>query len=673
METPQSIATGLAFLAYMLGVAGLAWWAGRFLARPKSFVSEYFLGSRNMSSWTLAISFAATCISGGTFAGFPALIYTHGWIMFLWIGSYMVFPLVAMGLMGKRLNQLSHRTGAITIPDILRDRFESPALGLFASLSIVLFLTVNLVAQFKSGAIILDVLLTGTPGYQSQVIPLFQSALERVDFLGLTQGNLSPGYIFSLLLFAFTVVLYTMYGGFRAVVWTDVLQGIVMLVGVLVLLPTVLYQAGGLSHATQTLAAQKPRTTIGTIQLDQAIHYVSLDDDPTPTFIEHVLVNENAPPITLLATQNQDHSRLWRIELARGPAGRPIASAAQVVEFLQNHSDPRGKLQASLVKNVGQGPPAITPSPVRLIDGLSQLYGPSTTSTGLPFHPLGMAISFFIFWSFSGAGHPGFLVRLLAFRDSRDLRYSIVTVTIYFALIYIPLVFIFVAARTLIDPGELPAGPDSIMPTVATRLVHPLLAGILIAAPYSAVMSTVSSFLLVISSSLVRDLYQRSRRASADEKVVTLLSYVGTGLVGLVVTLLALDPPPFLQDVVVFASSGISATFLAATLLGIYWPGMTRAGAWASMISGFAIVVGAHAPIFAKRLGWLSAGQPIIPLGLDPFVWACAVSLFLGVLVSKWTNHPADTRLAGCSHKVFQTFFGPRPSSRSLTASDFAS
>ncbi len=129
METPRGIATGLAFLAYMISVGLLALLAGRWLAKPKSFTSEYFLGNRSMSSWALAISFAATCISGGTFAGFPALIYSQGWIMFLWIGSYMVFPLVAMGLMGKRLNQLSHRTGAITIPDILRDRFDSPTLS----------------------------------------------------------------------------------------------------------------------------------------------------------------------------------------------------------------------------------------------------------------------------------------------------------------------------------------------------------------------------------------------------------------------------------------------------------------------------------------------------------------------------------------------------------------
>jgi sodium/pantothenate symporter len=651
MDTPRGIGAGLAFLAYMASVAGLAWWSGRYLSKPRSFVNEYFLGSRNMSSWALALSFAATCISGGTFAGFPALIYTHGWVMFLWIGSYMVFPLVAMGLMGKRLNQLSHRTGAITIPDILRDRFDSSGISLFASLAIIFFLTVNLVAQFKSGAIILDVLLRDTPGYRNAILPAFGRILDQLPFLGLTGSSDRTGYILSLLIFAFTVVVYTMYGGFRAVVWTDVLQGIVMLVGVLILLPTVLIKAGGMTAVSEKLARESPRATIGTTQWDQAIRYTAHATSAGPVWVEHQLVGPHRPAIAIEIVPHPQQGQLLRVELRADRENRPMASAREVVEAIQQHPEAETLLQASLMKNIGEGKPAITSAPVRLVDGLDQLYGPSITSSGQAFHPLGLAISFFIFWSFSGAGHPGFLVRLLAFRNSRDIRYSIITVTIYFALIYIPLVFIFVAARTLIDPGELPSGADSIMPTVATRLVHPLLAGILIAAPYSAVMSTVSSFLLVISSSLVRDLYQRPLGRSADERMVTLLSYLGTGLVGLVVTWMALDPPPFLQDVVVFASSGISATFLAVTLLGIYWPAMTKAGAWASMFSGFAIVVGAHFPILAKRWGWPGAGAPLIPLGLDPFVWACAVSLMLGLLVSRWTRpgSPAVTAL----------FFGP--------------
>ena len=74
-----------------------------------------------------------TAISGGSFTGFPALIYTYGWVLALWIASYMVVPMTAMVWLGKRLNQVAGPvSGAVTVPDVFRDRFASPALGLVA-------------------------------------------------------------------------------------------------------------------------------------------------------------------------------------------------------------------------------------------------------------------------------------------------------------------------------------------------------------------------------------------------------------------------------------------------------------------------------------------------------------------------------------------------------------
>ena len=61
--------------------------------------------------------------------GFPSLVYTHGWVVALWIASYMVVPITGFGVLGKRLAQLSRRTGAITVPDLFRARFDSPRWG----------------------------------------------------------------------------------------------------------------------------------------------------------------------------------------------------------------------------------------------------------------------------------------------------------------------------------------------------------------------------------------------------------------------------------------------------------------------------------------------------------------------------------------------------------------
>ena len=154
----SSNAVLITFLIYIIGVFLIAGLSNRLL-KNRNFLSEYFLGSRGLGVWAFALTLAATSSSGGSFMGFPSKIYTHGWSLGLWIGSYMVVPICVMGLLGKRINQVARISGAITIPDVLRDRFRSAPFGLIAVALIVFFMTFNLVAQFKAGSEILRTLL----------------------------------------------------------------------------------------------------------------------------------------------------------------------------------------------------------------------------------------------------------------------------------------------------------------------------------------------------------------------------------------------------------------------------------------------------------------------------------------------------------------------------------
>src|SRR5918998_807991 len=129
--------------------------------RKGSFLEKYFLGNRSLGAFAVALT--AAVMSGGTFVGFPSLVYSFGWVVALWIASYMSAPLTVLGILGKRIGQLSRKTGAITLPDLFRERFGSPALGLLTSLLIMVFLTVNLVPQFKAGALIMKIVLPARP------------------------------------------------------------------------------------------------------------------------------------------------------------------------------------------------------------------------------------------------------------------------------------------------------------------------------------------------------------------------------------------------------------------------------------------------------------------------------------------------------------------------------
>src|SRR5207248_10176303 len=153
----------------MVGVFLLGALAHRLLKKGE-FLKEYFLGDRGLGAWVLGLTYVATSVSAGSFVGFPSLIYKHGWIMALGIGGYMVGRLVSKGVLAKRLNQVSRLSGAITVPDVLRDRFQSPALGVLAGVFLLIFLTFNLVAQFKAGGLIMRQASAGiqdTAGYRN--------------------------------------------------------------------------------------------------------------------------------------------------------------------------------------------------------------------------------------------------------------------------------------------------------------------------------------------------------------------------------------------------------------------------------------------------------------------------------------------------------------------------
>jgi SSS family solute:Na+ symporter/sodium/pantothenate symporter len=522
-EPPTLVALVL-FTLISLGLGVLA----NFAQRKGNFLEKYFLGNRSLGAFAVALT--AAVMSGGTFVGFPSMVYTFGWVLGLWIASYMVAPLTVLGVLGKRIGQLSRKTGAITLPDLFRERFGSPALGLLTSLTVMLFLTTNLVAQFKAGAIILQVVLP------AEWIGWFSGG-----------GSSDPGYYVGLAIFAATVVAYTTYGGFLAAIWTDVFQSLIMAVGVMLLLPLAMQASGGLTQATLSGVAQ-----VG------------------PDF-------------------------------AFAP-GRALPS-------------------------------------------------------GRAFHPLGLAVSFFFMWAITGMGQPSTLVRLMAFRDSKTLRYSIIYLTLYNVVIYIPLLFIFVAARSIL-PGL--SSSDNVMPSLVIKLANPYVAGLILAAPYGAVLSTVSGWLLIVSSGMVRDLYQRFLRPTAPEREIAVASYLATLLIGLVAAIMALRPPDYLQLIIVFSSTGMASSFLVPALLGSFWRRATAAGAIAAMVTGAAVTIGLY--ILGSfgpehlHLSWLFGPNPEIGapgrfrayylLGLDPCIWGLASSLTAGVVGSLLSAPPDPARVA---------------------------
>jgi len=597
----------ISFGVYLLGVFFLAWLSSR-VREKKEFVGEYFLGSRNLGLWAFALTFAATSASGGSFMGFPSLIYTHGWVLALWIASYMVVPIVGMGLLGKRMNRLARQSGAVTIPDIIKARFKSDAVGMIATLLILFFMFFYLLAQFKAGSKIMTTLLQDVPVYQSTVAAL-GDAIDGLPWV----GGAEPDYVLCLLVFSFSVIVYTAFGGFRAVVWTDVMQGVVMGAGVIILLILTLGQVGGLSKATEQLKEMTPpENGTGFITLGQ-----SADEDTT------------LPKGTWLRLTDGSIARLAeQVRLAKGKTETEakllrITTPAEVerIEPTQLGFAVSTSFTPTEANGYGAGRKGVYVSAP----------GPHPDNED-GFLNVWVAVSFFFFWAFGSAGQPSNMVRLMAFNGTNVLRKAMLSISIYFTVIYLLLVVIFCCGRILLPGMEIDS--DRIMPELAATVTSsagvPWLAGLLLAAPFAAVMSSVDSFLLMVSSSVVRDIYQNRVNPDASEQRLKKLSYLVTAVVGILAMLAVLNPPEYLQDLIVFATSGLAGCFLMPVLLGLYWPGMTARGAIAGMLGG----LGCHLGLYL--IGWFVNGKfaSYQLLEFNPFIWAILVSGLLSYLAS---------------------------------------
>lgn len=638
------------FVLYTLIILGVAGISHRFLS-GRQFASEYFLGSRGFGPIAFTLTFGATSASAGSFAGFPALIYTHGWVLGLWIAGYALVPITAMGLLGRRLNRMSRTCGAITLPDVLRERYGS-SVALSATMLIVFLLSFYLIPQFKIASLILDQLLADVPAFVT-----LTSTVNRVPGLETADG----AYLVCLLIFALLVVFYTTFGGFRAVVWTDVLQGVVMVIGVLVLMGLTLGQVGGLAKATRQLAEMMP-PKLGTVRLVRttpegafdiprmtwfAIDRAARDPAPgeasmlTPFRLlrtnSNASLNEATPEFEVKVVEIMTPEEIESI-CRQWPDRRPPALPAGVtIASSSLHEYAYGNGERGVYVNV-PGPmlPVTSDNP--------KLAEQQLAMAAFGFLPLGLALSFFAHWPFSTAGQPGNMVRLMAFNTTRTLRRSIALLAIYFSLIYFPLVIIFCCARIVV-PG-LEQEPDRIMPAMTFAVSEaaqvPWLAGILVAAPFAAAMSTVDSFMLMISSAFVRDIYQHHFNPAASERTIKRLSYLSMIVVGSVVTIAAINPPKFMQYFIVFAGGGLSTSFLVPILMTLYWRRSNTPGVLAAMFGGLGAYLSFYLVAFI-RVGELKA----LPLfWLDQFAWGVIASAAAGVVVTCLTRPPAGEKVS---------------------------
>jgi SSS family transporter len=185
-------------------------------------------------------------------------------------------------------------------------------------------------------------------------------------------------------------------------------------------------------------------------------------------------------------------------------------------------------------------------------------------------------------------GTPQLLTRFISAKSKNEIVSGSVIAVICIVVFDIGAVFAGMSGRVLF--GGL-ADPETILPTMSAELFPAVFTGIFLVIVLAAIMSTVDSLLILVSSAVVRDVIQKVFDPDLTERQLSMLGKLTTAVVGVGALALALPEVRLVFWFVLFAWSGIGSAFGPAVLCSLFWKGTTRAGAIAGMLAGFAVTV----------------------------------------------------------------------------------
>ena len=223
------------------------------------------------------------------------------------------------------------------------------------------------------------------------------------------------------------------------------------------------------------------------------------------------------------------------------------------------------------------------------------------------------------FWILIGLGViglPQIAVRAMSYKDSKSLHKAILIGTIGIGTIMFGMHLIGVFARPVMPGIEV---GDKVMPLLTLEVLPPVLAGIVLAAPMAAIMSTVNALLILVSSTVVKDIYLNYINPKASDKQIKNRSFWVTSIIGIAVVIFAVKPPELLIMLNLFAFGGLESAFLWSVVFGLYWKKANKYGAISSMIVGLTLYIviyrfaeniyGMHSvtiPIFASLITFVA-------------------------------------------------------------------
>ena len=219
---------GLIFMGlYLFSLIGIGL-AGR-LARKDNTLSDFYLAGRGMGVFVLLLTLYATQYSGNTMIGFAGKAYRGGYqslvmVVFMSsiIGAYLIYA--------PKLFRLSKKHGFITTGDFIHHRFKNTALTI-----IIVLLSIVALGNY---------ILTN---------------LKAIGYIVVAATGGKIGFAQGIIILSLIMVIYETLGGMRSVAWTDVIQGVILLLGVILIFIVIQIEYGGMVTSADIIKSNNPK------------------------------------------------------------------------------------------------------------------------------------------------------------------------------------------------------------------------------------------------------------------------------------------------------------------------------------------------------------------------------------------------------------------------------
>ena len=197
-----------------------------FLSKRARSESDFFLARDQLPAVVIGFTYSATQMSGSSYLGSIGTVRTTGYAYIPSNVSSAAAPWFTYILLGDRIRKVTSRLGSITISDLFEARFGKRA-GLYSAVIMLIGTVPVIAAQLKAAGSAFEIIL-GIP------------------------------YISAIFIFGAVTIIYTVVGGMFAVAWTDLIQGALMILGFVIMLPVTLNAVGGFTQMNLTYAQIRP-------------------------------------------------------------------------------------------------------------------------------------------------------------------------------------------------------------------------------------------------------------------------------------------------------------------------------------------------------------------------------------------------------------------------------